>query len=170
MKAEEVVARRPLPDAARAGKIGGDRAAERRARRFAAQKLPPIARLEGEHLALPGKCRLDLLHRRRGARGQHQLLGLVKADAGKGGKVERVRELQRPAQAALAAAGHELERLFARDRLSDDRFELVLVLGPEIRHAYLKGAADRGTAPGHDARGAAPARRSGAAAGTLFRD
>ena len=43
----------------------------------------------------------------------------------KAGKVERVRGLQRPAEAALAAAGDEFERLLARKRIADDRRELA---------------------------------------------
>ncbi len=165
VKSQEMVARGALANTARTREVGCDRTAQGRAGIFAAEKFPPVARLEGEHLAPLGQRRLDLRHRRRRARGQHQLLGLVKADAGKFREVERVRELQRPAEAALAAAGEKLERLFARERFADDRRELRLVLGPEIRHACLKGAADRGTARGPDARAPAPARRSDGAAG-----
>ena len=140
--------------------------------------VPPLPRsarqsagLEGEHLALGVERRLDLAHRRRRARGQHQLLGLVEADAGEGGKIEHMRRLQRPAEAALAAAGDELERLLARDRVGDDRLEVARIGGARDGSTLrLKGAAGRETAACRDGHAAGPVRRSDGAAGRPCRD
>ncbi len=54
---------------------------KRRRAGAAAEEAAPIRRLEGQHLTLGRKRGLDLAQRRRRARGQHQLLGLVVADA-----------------------------------------------------------------------------------------
>ena len=87
----------------------------------AEQRAPdPAARRPASGRALSSAASISAQRRRR-ARGQHQLLRLVVADAGKRREVERVRRLQRPPEAALAAAADDLERLLARHRRRDDR-------------------------------------------------
>ncbi len=139
-----MIARRALADAPRPRQIARQHAADGLAALDAAQERAPIAGLEGEHLPVRRERRLDLGERRRRARGQHQLLGLVETDAGEGRQVDDVGKLQRPAEAALAAAGDQLERLVARQRAGDDLDQLALVGGAEdgSRRA-LKNAAGR---------------------------
>ncbi len=60
-------ARGTLADAARPGQIAGERTAQGRHGLAGAEDRAPIARLEGEHLARPGKRRLDFGKGRRGA-------------------------------------------------------------------------------------------------------
>ena len=75
-----------------------------------------IHRLEGQLLAALGQHCLDLGERRAGSCRQHQLLGLVQRDAGELRQVERMRGLQRPADAALGAVADDLQRRVLRHR------------------------------------------------------
>ncbi len=80
--AQKVVARGARLDAARAGEIGGDHAADGALPRRLAEQRAVIHRLEAELLVVFRKQRLDLGERRAGARRQHQFFRLVERDAG----------------------------------------------------------------------------------------
>ncbi len=140
---EEVIARRALANAARPREIASEHAAQSRRLVVGAEQRAPIAGLESEHLTRAIERRFDLAERRRRAGGQHQLRRLVIANARERAEIEHMRQLQRPAEAALAAAGDQLQRLFAGERLPDDRDELLLVGGAEMGH----GPTPRGCSP-----------------------
>ena len=76
-----MVARGAGQDAAAAGQIGGEHAADRGLPRRAAQGRSEIDRLEGKLLAALGEHALDLGERRAGGGRQHKLGRLVERDA-----------------------------------------------------------------------------------------
>src|SRR6185437_10291855 len=136
-EAEKMIARRALADAARPGEIACKDAADGWRGILGTEQPAPIARLEGEHLIGAIERRLDLGEWRRRAGGQHELFGLVDADAGKRAELEPVRGLRRTTEAALAAAAQQLQRLLALERLLDDAGEFLLVFRPKDRHGAL---------------------------------
>ena len=138
--AEEMVARGAGFDAPRARQIGRDRAADgagagagRRAEDDAV-----IHGLEGEFLLARRQQRFDLDKRRCGPRREHQLLGLVKRDAGEPRKIERCVPLRRPADRALAAAADDFERLARRQRPLDRLFDVRGIARFEIFSVHLE--------------------------------
>ena len=94
----------------------------------------PIGRLEGEHLPRLCERGLDFAERRRCAGGQYQLARLIFADAGQPGQVERVRQLQRPAEPAFRAAGDDLHRLLGGERVADRIAQFIEVCRGETDH------------------------------------
>ncbi len=121
-KTEEMVARRTRLDPPRPREVAGKDTAECTPSRLRCRypvKRAPIGRLEGEHLPRLCERGLDLGERRCGAGGQDQLARLIFADAGQPGQVERTRQLQRPAEPALRAAGDDLHRLLGGERVTD---------------------------------------------------
>ena len=126
-----MVARGAGLDAARAGQIGGDRAAQRAAARIAAQQRPVVHRLEGKFWFVFVQQRLDLGERRAGARREHQLLRLVKRDAGEAGEIERQIGLARPADRALGALPGQFQRLIVAERPAHGFLDFLRVAGFE---------------------------------------
>ena len=98
-----VVAHRAPGDAARAGQVGGDHAAERLRVRCVPEQRGKIGRLGDQVLAMLGQRRLDLVQRRAGARGNDQFLRRIERDAGQAGGGQRSRCLHRPQHAGLGA-------------------------------------------------------------------
>ena len=128
-EAEEMIARRARPDAARARQIGGEHAADRRLARRPPEQRAVVHRLEGELLRLRVEQVLDLGERRAGARREHQLLGLVKRDAGERGQIERRIDLRGPAERALGAVADDLEGFLLRQRPLDGGLDVLGVPG-----------------------------------------
>ena len=100
---QQMVARRPDGDAARAGDVGGEHAADRGLPGLAARQRPEVHRLEGQHLAALGERRLDLGERRAGAGRHHHLARLVERDAAHRLGRDVGRRLHRPADLLLGA-------------------------------------------------------------------
>ncbi len=82
-EAEEVIAGSACPNAAWAGKVRCQHAADGALPRRPAEHRAAVDRLEGEHLPLRCNQRLDLGDRRTRTGGQHQFLRLVERDADK---------------------------------------------------------------------------------------
>ena len=124
-KPRKIVARGAGAHAAGTGQVAGERAAERGlAKRWffaAAQQAAPVRRLEGEHLAVAGEQRLDLLQRRSRARGQDKLRRLIVDHAREPRDVEQRVGPHRAPERAFAAARADLEGLALRGR-PEDRF------------------------------------------------
>ena len=87
-EAEEMIARGAGLDAARAGEVRGERAADRAAPGRAAEQRAVIHRLERQLLVVGGEQRLDLGDRRAGPGREDQLLRLIERDAGEARQVE----------------------------------------------------------------------------------
>jgi hypothetical protein len=136
--AEEVVARGAGLDAARAGEIACDDAADGALPGLPAEHRPVIHRLEGEFLVVLVQKLLDVGERRAGARRQHQFGRLVQRDAGQARQVERDVGLARPADGALGALAGDFQRLVVAERPAHGVFDLFGVAGFEdVGHCFI---------------------------------
>src|SRR5262249_62041275 len=80
--------------------------------------------------------------RRAGARGEHQLLGLVERDAGEARQIERGVDLRGPAERAFGAVADDLERLLLRQRPLDGGLDVLGVPGMmRVGHRALRHSA-----------------------------
>jgi hypothetical protein len=146
-EAQEMIARRAGLDPAWAGKVGGERAADRTLAGRSTEQRPVVHRLEGELLAPGIDQRLDLGDRRSRAGGQHQLLGLVERHTAKPGEIERQVGLRRPADRALRGVADNLQRFLLRQRPADGLFDVLAVAGLQrVRHRASLLALPRTTA------------------------
>src|SRR5262249_44648706 len=118
---EEMIACGARLDTARPRDVGGEHPAERALAGAGAEHRPAVDRLERQLLSLAADQRLDFRDRRAGARGKHQLLRLIKSDAGEAGEIEREVPLRRTADASLRAAPHDLQGFALARRPFDDR-------------------------------------------------
>src|SRR5262245_6044360 len=94
---------------------------------LAAKQRAPVGGLETQHLLSFGECGLDVLQKSCSTRRQHELLGLVFDDPLERSNIENPLGRNRPAEIALAAAGHDLERRLARKRSQHRILDLSLV-------------------------------------------
>ena len=181
--AEEMVARGAGLDAARAGQIGRDRAADGALAGRAAEQRAIVHRLEGELLVVLVQQRLDLGQRRAGFGREHQFFRLVQRDAGKPRQIERQVGLARPAEPALGALPRHLQRLVVAERPAHGVLDLLGVAGFQVfsvmaskssntsfgtNFSESRNIRERQLAAGNVH--AAQVRRSGAAPGTPCRD
>ena len=145
LAAEEVIARRAGRHAPRAREVRGEHAADRARPRDAEQRAE-VRRLEREALRARRELPLDHRERRRGERGQHELLRLVCDDA-----VERVeREDVRVDLAPDAAERAPADRLERAPMRRDDLGDVGCVARPQrsrcdgARRGCARGAQNLG--------------------------
>src|SRR5690606_15091556 len=119
LEAEKMVARGADLEAARAGEIAGDDAADGLAAGRRAEQPAVVGGLEGEALPLLGERRLDLDKAGAGGGRQHQLLGRIADDAGESIERQLGARLHRPAERPLGAGAAHLERRAGGGRLGD---------------------------------------------------
>ena len=122
-----MVAHRAVADAAGAGEVHREHAADRAPTGGAAEQRPGVHGLEGQHLPARRHHLLDVGAGRAGAGGEHQLLRLVEGDAREGGEVEGEVGLARPAEGLLGAVAAHFQRLAGAEGGADRLRDLLLV-------------------------------------------